>query len=359
MQKIHASLPPGSTLQKGSFNIARTPAEAAQSKQDAALAPDARVAQIADLLSDATPAQQTHLQRAAQGYDGASGLSWRTTAQNIMKGTAGLGKGAAPSGPPGGLPPSGSPGPGAAPHLSATQPPSTTAESRHASSASPTAPPPPKTYTPDGSPFPEDDGYAPTGHVLPFDEYPESMRGKSHRQIDKEYDESWADSKDRRTRRLTEPDLVMSHYIERHGEHLTDQQLIDRCIWGKDPITGTTQDGDHAGEHIFSRHATKFKTRRSLKMAFDKMVNSDEYRAATGDPINVLRGRFEIKITLGRVFDANYTRHVHGMTRNGAPKTASASADPTSFANGGDVVMRGKLDRSGNWVIVTMYPNPN
>ena len=87
-EKIQASLPPGSTLQKGSFNIARTPEEAAQSKTDAAISPDERVAQIADLLAGATPAQQTHLQRAAQGYDGASGLSWRTTAQNILKGTA-------------------------------------------------------------------------------------------------------------------------------------------------------------------------------------------------------------------------------------------------------------------------------
>ena len=355
MQKIHASLPPGSTLQKGSFNIARTPAEAAQSKQDAALAPDARVAQIADLLSDATPAQQTHLQRAAQGYDGASGLSWRTTAQNIMKGTAGLGKGAAPSGPPGGLPPSGSPGPGAAPHLSATQPPSTTAESRHASSASPTAPPPPKTYTPDGSPFPEDDGYAPTGHVLPFDDFPESMRGKSHRQVDKEYDESLRDSMDRRSRRLSEPGLIMSHYIERHGEQVTEQQLIDRVLGKVDPITGTTTDGDKGGNHNCGDHATKFTTRRSLLHARDTILNSPSFAAMRTAKEHAGNNFMKIDtFTLSDVFGDNYANHVAGRSKS----HVADSTVPTDFTDG-KLVMICRRGADGQWSIVTMYPNPN
>ncbi|WP_232289515.1 hypothetical protein [Verrucomicrobium spinosum] len=128
--------------------------------------------------------------------------------------------------------------------------------------------------------------YVPKGAQLDLSYFPASGQVKTDEEIDHDYDADMADSADRRRRKHAgETGLVLSHYIERHGEQVTDQQLKDRCILGHDPITGTDTDGDHGATHKFSRHATKFATRRSLIAARNAILNSQEYADALADPV--------------------------------------------------------------------------
>jgi hypothetical protein len=200
--------------------------------------------------------------------------------------------------------------------------------------------------------------YVPKGAQLDLAYFPASGQAKTDEEIDNDYDADMADSADRRRRKHAgEAGLVLSHYIERHGEQVTDQQLKDRCILGNDPITGTRTDGDHGATHKFSSHATKFATRRSLIAARNAILNSQEYADALADPVVEQQGSFRIKIPITRAFGPHFEKHVAGYTRVG-PAQPGGTANPTLFTNSGVVLAIVRRDIHGKWCLLTLYPNP-
>ncbi len=68
--------------------------------------------------------------------------------------------------------------------------------------------------------------------------------------------------------------------MQRHGKHITEQQLDERAMYGKDPVTGTTDDAfrkDASGNslpHNYGKDATKFTSKESLVKAEVYVKNS-------------------------------------------------------------------------------------
>jgi hypothetical protein len=150
----------------------------------------------------------------------------------------------------------------------------------------------------------------------------------------------------------------MSHYIERHGEHVTEQQLEARCTKHIDPITGERQDGEKSEDHYCGRHATKFNSRRSVITARDTILNSQEYQTRSTDETTKQTGFMKITIPLETIFPSGYLSHVYGRTLVGTAKTPGATSVETDFKEGGTVKAMFALDSKGNWTMITMYPDP-
>ncbi|MBT0768533.1 hypothetical protein KIH74_06325 [Kineosporia sp. J2-2] len=53
------------------------------------------------------------------------------------------------------------------------------------------------------------------------------------------------------------------HAPQRHGAQVTERELTDRALWGIDPMTGTTTDGENGTQHRCGRNATKFTSTAS------------------------------------------------------------------------------------------------
>jgi hypothetical protein len=340
LKKLSAKLPQGRSLSSNKLDFPKTSEEAVKATQDASLTPDQRLASVDGLRSFATPAQLQALQDAARVYNGSTGLSWWSTAQQLFLGST---EASLPSIP-------GFEGT-RVPASSSTSPQQSAAATPNTGSSIPPA---------SDSPFLEDKNYSPKGRSLNFNFFPAWMRGKSNRQVDSEYDTSLADSMDRRKRKQDRPDLpvVLSHYIERHGEQVTLYQLYRRCVWGEDPITGARQDGDRPPGtwHASNATASKFTNRRSQLGAIEFILSSDEWRRKLADA--VATGKDQIKIeeqTLEAMFGPHYREHVYGLTRQGSIKyNSTVRVEETDFTNGG---IFAKFVKDGSqWRLVTLYP---
>ncbi|MBT0773983.1 hypothetical protein KIH74_33875 [Kineosporia sp. J2-2] len=153
------------------------------------------------------------------------------------------------------------------------------------------------------------------------------------------------------------------HAPQRHGAQITDQQLTDRALWGKDPMTGTTTDGVHGGPHQYSRNATKFTADEALVQAERHVRSTREYRNREVECQTTGRRTFVVRVSLSDVFGPNYLARVRGIRRAGSQRNptgippGSASPELSDFHEGFvHAVFRRTSD--GQYHLTTMYPDP-
>lgn len=144
---------------------------------------------------------------------------------------------------------------------------------------------------------------------------------------------------------------------------MTDQQLTDRALWGIDPITGTTRDGEHGGVHKYGRDATKFMSDEALVRAADAIRSSDAYRNARQAEEESGLGYIRLSIPLETIFGPDYLRAVRGIRRNGTknkPTGDPPGDSPPSQVNfrDGTMFVYFRRQADGTYPLVTMYPRP-
>lgn len=144
------------------------------------------------------------------------------------------------------------------------------------------------------------------------------------------------------------------HGIQRHGPLVTQQQLIERVVEGKDPMTGSAIDGVHGGTHQYARHATKVNTEAAYVYAEERIRNSQDFFAETGASTT---GAAQVQILLRDVFGDEFRDYVSGVTRYGQ-KNAPSGYGNTIFSDQANIVGRYRKNSAGEWKFVTMFPDP-
>ncbi|MCD5352054.1 hypothetical protein LR393_18475 [Kineosporia mesophila] len=153
------------------------------------------------------------------------------------------------------------------------------------------------------------------------------------------------------------------HAPQRHGAQITDQQLTDRALWGKDPMTGTTTDGVHGGPHQHGRNATKFTTDEALVQAERHVRSTSEYRDKGIECQTTGRRTFVVRVSLSDVFGPNYAAQVRGMRRSGSQRNPTgippgSSPPERSDLHDGFVHAVFRRTSDGHYHLTTMYPDP-
>jgi hypothetical protein len=153
------------------------------------------------------------------------------------------------------------------------------------------------------------------------------------------------------------------HGPQRHGPHVTTQQLSARAIEKKDPMTDTTTDGVTGGTHQCGKHATKINSEEAFVQADEHLRSSPDFEAnkkaanLTGDD------RFVVERPLKEIYGADYRSSVSGITRHGTnsyPTGNPPGSAPPSATNFEDGTMKAiyQKNASGSWHTYTMYPEP-
>ena len=147
------------------------------------------------------------------------------------------------------------------------------------------------------------------------------------------------------------------HAVGRHGERVTELALDNRVLYQFDPITGTTTDYFTRGTHSVGRNAAKFTTSESLLAAERYARNSPDFLAAHSDAmINGLDSIVVRGLPLEGALGSNYMTQVFGKARIGSIKNPIGT-DRINFENGTFTSVFTKSP-SGNWDLLTMYPEP-
>ena len=149
------------------------------------------------------------------------------------------------------------------------------------------------------------------------------------------------------------------HGPQRHGEHITQTQMKERSVDGHDPVTGTTDDAYRKypngtpRPHAYGKNATHVMTREDYVKAEGHIKNSKQFKdaEASGDD------RIQVDTPLEDIYGPNYRSKVEGVTREGS-KNNPIGSKPTDLTDG---VMRGRYAKdqaTGDWKLITMYPEP-
>ena len=153
------------------------------------------------------------------------------------------------------------------------------------------------------------------------------------------------------------------HAVDRHGEQVTERQLDERAVEGKDPITGTTDDAIKKNAdgtpklHNYGKDATKFKSKEALIKAEEYVKNSKAYKDELDEATLNGGSKIVIKdIKLEDVYGANYKNEVFGKTRVGS-KNNPTGVTETDFTDGTIRAVFEK-DTSGKWSLETIFPEP-
>jgi len=156
---------------------------------------------------------------------------------------------------------------------------------------------------------------------------------------------------------------VNGHGPQRHGSKVTEQQLDDRVMYGKDPVTGTTDDAylknsdGTPKKHAYSKDATKViddadyvkgeKFMSSTQQFKDKLANAEANGLA----------KFEVEnVKLESIYGADYKDMVFGKTRQGTKNNPTGTIN-TDFTDGTMTSVYKKGD-DGKWNLLTMFPKP-
>jgi hypothetical protein len=121
--------------------------------------------------------------------------------------------------------------------------------------------------------------------------------------------------------------------VQRHGENITERQLDERAMYGKDPVTGTTDDAfrrDASGNplpHNSGKDATKFVSKDALVKAENYLKNSTEYKNALSAADSSGETFFKLEnIKLEDIYGPNYKSYVFGKTRTGTKNNPSRNS---------------------------------
>ena len=150
------------------------------------------------------------------------------------------------------------------------------------------------------------------------------------------------------------------HAHLRHGEHITDTQLQHRALYGHDPITTTTTDWEHGGNHGYGKHATAFTSNAALVFAEMYIWNSPQGQQAktVAEAAGPGRRDFHIEVKASEIFGPNFRNYIRGWSRTGTKKNPGPPT-PTTF--GPDSTIFAIYRRSspqGEWQLYTCYPRP-
>lgn len=154
------------------------------------------------------------------------------------------------------------------------------------------------------------------------------------------------------------------HGPQRHEGQVTMQQLEERTLYKKDPMTGTTRDGVHGGKHQCGRHATKVNSEEAYVRADQHLRGSEEFKRNLEKAEKEGRRSFDVEKSLEEIYGKDYERHVSGIRRGGTNEfptgkfTGSGPPARTNFKNG---TMKGiyRKQNDGSWGTYTLYPNPH
>lgn len=146
------------------------------------------------------------------------------------------------------------------------------------------------------------------------------------------------------------------HGPGRHEGDVTLAQLAQRCEHGIDPLTGSTTDAVTGRLHSYGRHATKVNSAEDYVYAYDFIVASPAFRAATAAAPGVGDERVKVSASLQDIYGPSYLTRVSGRSRIGI-KADPLGNEPTDLTDG---VMQAIFYRSadGKWLLLSMYPEP-
>ncbi|MFA5983578.1 MAG: hypothetical protein WC782_06150 [Methylococcaceae bacterium] len=151
---------------------------------------------------------------------------------------------------------------------------------------------------------------------------------------------------------------LQGHGPQRHEGDVTEQQLKDRVMHGKDPMTGTTTDAVTGETHKYSKNATKIKSEEDYVNGESHLRNSDEFKTKVKDAETSGQGRILVENQkLEEIYGSNYKDKVSGQTRIGS-KNNPTGVTPTDFDNGSMVGVYTKSNKTRQWELTTMYPEP-
>ena len=159
----------------------------------------------------------------------------------------------------------------------------------------------------------------------------------------------------RRTRYWREKldDLArQGHGPQRHEGDVTDTQLLERIRDGIDPMTGRTRDGVHGRAHRVGRHATKFNTPADYVRAYEKAIDSSDYRAF----LNSTDRQKEVVLNMSDIFGSNFQARIKGYTRVSGRTGQNPAVAPTVFPSNTVVKVRFRRE-NGVVKLITMFPD--
>ena len=137
----------------------------------------------------------------------------------------------------------------------------------------------------------------------------------------------------------------------------------ERAMYGKDPITGTTDDAFRKNAdgtpkpHKASKDATKFTSKESLVKGEEYVKNTQKYEDAIREAENAGDTYITVKdIKLEDVYGADYKNQVFGKTRIGT-KNNPTGTTVTDFTDG-TIIAKFQKDAFGKWQLDTMYAEP-
>ncbi len=142
-----------------------------------------------------------------------------------------------------------------------------------------------------------------------------------------------------------------AHGVQRHEGEVTAKMLDDRCLHGKDPMTGTTTDGVHGGNHGYGKDATKINTPADFVRAYEYIIKDPSFLAAKalGEP------KIITQIPMEKIFDSDFKSRLFGRTRVGSKNNPSHAVD-TVFPDNTELFAIFKKNTDGSYYLYTMYP---
>jgi len=143
-----------------------------------------------------------------------------------------------------------------------------------------------------------------------------------------------------------------SHGVQRHEGDVTVRQLDERCMYGKDPMTGTRVDGVHGGNHGYGKDATKIKTPADFVRAYEKIIESRAYKAKVAEGKGAFAMLVPIEDALGRKWNAR----ILGRTRTGSRNNPLGTID-TIFPDTTNIKAIFKKNADGTYYLYSMYPD--
>ncbi len=147
------------------------------------------------------------------------------------------------------------------------------------------------------------------------------------------------------------------HGPQRHEGQVTPLQLDDRVVKGIDPVSGTMTDAYTGKTHLVGRHASKVTSEEAYVKSADHITSTKLYNDVLTSANKSNAKVFSVETPLKEIYGSSYGAHVQGKTRLGTKSDPRGVVD-TDFTNGNMKAVF-KQDSSGNYNLLTMYPEPS
>lgn len=143
------------------------------------------------------------------------------------------------------------------------------------------------------------------------------------------------------------------HGPQKHEGDVTDTQLFDRVLLGKDPLTNTVRRNDKGKIIGVGKHSTKFNTPADYVRAYDKALEHPDYiEFAKSTDL-----RREIPMKMSEVFEGGFQARIKGYSITSGKVGQNPTIAPTVFGPDTQIIARFRRE-NGVIKLTTMYPNP-